>query len=223
MVDKINKYEELKGAIEKVHYQHTVDAGMMGLLSDQEALKAYKEIMGTINQTTELTEEEIKELTNIISDKIDRIIHPRHPMYNEDLITNEEEFKVAIENIHYRQRYDDGIMGTLNDGDAIKLYNILLGVLEKMKGLSPEVERALRKSVMVKIGQAPKVEREKIDEYNEYKVKQQVAFEAAKERFKSLSLFEKFKLYRLKQTPKHQDVDFMSVEEIDNLYIGRGR
>ena len=47
------KYEQIIEAIEKVDYEHKVDAGMMGLLSDQEALDKYREIADIIQQVTE--------------------------------------------------------------------------------------------------------------------------------------------------------------------------
>lgn len=217
------KYQEVKEAIERVHYQHTVDAGMMGLLSDREALNEYEELLDLINSLSGLSEDEVRDLTDNINSKIDWIKNPRHSFYNEERITTEEEFKDAIEHIHYRHRYDDGIMGTLDAGDATYLYNVLLEVLERMKGLSDETKKSLRDAVKVKIGQVNIVEEEKIQEYREYKEKQTAAFELAKQRYKSLSLFEKIKLHRQKQTPKYQDVDFMSVEEIDNLYLRKGK
>ncbi len=217
------KYEQIIEAIEKVDYEHKVDAGMMGLLSDQEALDKYREIADIIQQVIELSVEEANDLNAMINKKIDRIYNPVHPVYNEDLITNEEEFRAAIENIHYRHRYDDGIMGTLDAGDATRLYNVLLEVLEKIPSLDEATKKVLRVEVKFKIGQVNVVEEDKIAEYHEYKAKQEVAFAEAKARFKALSFFEKIKLHRKKMTPEHQDFEFMSVEEIDNLYLRKGK
>lgn len=184
----------------------------------QEVLKAYRELLKSINDDPELVGDEVELLVMNITDKIDRIIHPRHPRYNEDLITTEEEFRAAIEEIHNNQRYGNENNEMLTDGEAIKLYNILLDVLRKMKDLSPEVERDLRRTIMLKIGQASKVEKEKEQELIDLKNKKDDAFAIAKARFKALSILEKIKSYRLKENPKAQDIEELSIEEIDNLY-----
>lgn len=218
-----SKYEQVIEAIEKVDYEYLEGSGMMGTLSDQEAIDKYNEILEVISLLSELSVDEVNRLTAIVNKKIDRIKHPIHPLYNEDRITNEEEFRAAIEHIHYRQRYDDGIMGTLDAGDATRLYNILLEVLDKMEILSEESKKALRDEVKLRIGQVNIVEDEKIAEYHEYKAKQEAAFVEAKARYKSLSIFEKIKLNRNKMAPKHQDIKFMPVEEINELYLRKGK
>lgn len=215
------KYQEVLEKIEAIDYKHKEDSGMVGVLSDNEALSEYKTLREVIIQIPGLSGDEINKLVWIINKKIDRIVHPVHPLYNEDLITNEEEFRAAIQDIHYKHRYDDGMMGTLDENDAIRLYNVLLEVLSKMENLSESVIRSLRDEIKIKIGRVHLVEEEKLNEYNENKIKHEEAFRNAKERFKSLSLFEKIKLYKNKMAPKNQDIEFMSIEEIDELYKGR--
>ena len=61
------KFDEVKDAIEKVHYEHTVDAGMMGLLSDREAIVEYEDLLNLINSLPGLSESEVQELTDNIN------------------------------------------------------------------------------------------------------------------------------------------------------------
>jgi hypothetical protein len=174
----------------------------------------YMELLKIVSNMNHLDENQTKELIKDIEDKIDRIRHPRHERYNEDLITTEKEFRIAIEEINHLHRFGDNDLKILTMMEAVNLYNILLEVLDKINTIDDDIKKELKREVLLKIGQSQNVEEEKTKEMED----RRNAFIAAKERYKLLSLIEKIKLYREKQTPSHQNLELMSVDEIESLY-----
>ncbi len=219
---KRTKLEEVRAAIKEIEYDHKfgLDA-MIGPLTDDEAKRSYVELIRTLPEVPGITPEEIKILTNEITKKINKIGIYVHPDYNDEVLITEEDFRKAIEKVHYEHRYDAGAMfETLSENEAIKDYNIVLGVLLKSE-LPEEVKNALRKEIVTKIGQIPKVEEEKAAQRKAYAQEVDNAFLEAKARFKKLSLFTRAKLRLEGKAPEQLNRAFMDVEDMNSLYRKR--
>jgi hypothetical protein len=210
------KIDEVKEVIENIHYQHITPGTYEGRLSDEEALKDYNELLEALPSIPGLSEEDIKVLTTEIEKKIGRIHNPVDERYNEDTITNEEEFRKAIEQIHYEHRYSaGGTMGPLTEGEACEYYRLLLNLLDKMDNLTPEVKETLRKEVQGKIDSTEKVEEAKMEDRRAVKAEE---FAKAKARFNRLSSFERLKLKLRGQTPDQVNYESMDMRDLRRLY-----
>lgn len=135
------------------------------------------------------------------------------------LKTKYEQVVAAIEHIHYEHTVDAGAMwGTLTESEARHEYTKLLNALPNIPNLTDEERKTLAEMINAKIAAIPQIEAEQRAAYEEYEGKKKVAFEEAKQRFASLSSFEKLRLKQMKQDPEQIDVDWLTLPEIDQLY-----
>lgn len=214
-----SKVDEVRAEIKAIHYQHTTSGTYEGRLSDKQAEKQYRELLDLLPEVPGLTNDEIALLTEEINSKINKIGVYIDPDYNTDTIKSFEDFEKAIERIHYQHRYDAGAMfGTLTEDEAKRDYNTLLSLLSEIPSLSVKQMEKLRNEINSRIDNIPKIEEEKVVERRTYREEKVKAFEDAKNRFNRLGFFTKLKLRRQKQSPEHQDVKFMTAEEINGLY-----
>lgn len=216
---KRTKMEEVRAAIEEIDYDYKVGIdAMMGRLSDAEAKREYLELLKTLPEIPGITSEDIKVLTTEITNKINKLGVYIHPDYNDEVLLTEEDFRKAIDKVHYEHRHSAGAMfGPLSVGEATKDYNTVLEVLMN-SNLPEEVKNTLRKEIVTKIGQIPKVEEEKAEERRLYEAELDNAFNSAKTRFKELSVFKRVKLRLEGKAPHQLDREFMDTEDYNNLY-----
>ena len=210
----ISTLTDVKNIINELWNEYVVSDITNKIVMKKYVVDNYIELLKIVSNMNHLDENQTKELIKDIEDKIDRIRHPRHERYNEDLITTEKEFRIAIEEINHLHRFGDNDLKILTMMEAVNLYNILLEVLDKINTIDDDIKKELKREVLLKIGQSQNVEEEKTKEMED----RRNAFIAAKERYKLLSLIEKIKLYREKQTPSHQNLELMSIDEIESLY-----
>ena len=212
----VPKIEEVRSVIKAINKQHTTSGTYEGRLSDEEALSDYQQLIETLPSIPGLSEEDIKVLTVEIEKHIDKIHNPVDERYNLDTITNEEEFRKAIEQIHYEHRYSaGGRMGPLTEGEACEYYRLLLNLLDKMGNLTPEVKETLKKEVQGKIDSTEKVEEAKMEDRRAVKAEE---FAKAKARFNRLSSFERLKLKLRGQTPDQVNYESMDMRDLRRLY-----
>ena len=212
----VPKIEEVRSVIKAINKQHTTSGTYDGRLSDEEALSDYQQLIEALPSIPGLSEEDIKVLTVEIEKHIDKIHNPVDERYNLDTITNEEEFRKAIETIHYEHRYSaGGTFGPLTEGEALWDYRLLLGLLDQMNNLNAEVKETLRKEVQSKIDSTSKVEEEK--RADRLAVEEE-EFSKAKERFNRLSSFEKLKLKLKGQAPEQLNRESMDSLDYRRMY-----
>ena len=212
----VPKIEEVRKAIKDINYQHTTSGTYEGKLSDEEALSDYKKLLEALPSIPGLSEDDIKVLTTEIEKYISRVYNPVDERYNEDTITNEEQFRKAIERIHYEHRYSaGGTFGPLTEGEAVSDYRLLISLLDKMDNLTPEVKDVLRKEVQDKIESTASVEEEKRADRRAIKEEE---FAKAKGRFNELSAFTKLKLKLKGQAPEQLNQDSMDTRDLRGLY-----
>lgn len=210
------KIEEVRDVIKNIHYQYVTPGTYEGKLSDEQAISDYQELLKALPSIPGLSEEDIKVLTAEIEKKIDRIHNPVDERYNEDTITNEDDFRKAIEQIHYEHRYSaGGTFGPLTAGEAVEYYKILLKLLDKVDNLSSEEKDILRKEVQDKIDSTGVVEEAKRADRRAAKEKE---FSKAKDRFNKLSSFERLKLKLKGQSPEQVNYDSLDMRDLRRLY-----
>lgn len=212
----VPKIEEVRSVIKAINKQHTTSGTYEGRLSDEESLSDYQQLIEALPSIPGLSEEDIKLLTVEIEKHIDKIHNPVDERYNLDTITNEEEFRKAIERIHYEHRYSaGGTFGPLTEGEAVSDYRLLISLLDKMENLTPEVKDVLRKEVQDKIESTASVEEEKRADRRAVKEEE---FAKAKGRFNELSAFTKLKLKLKGQAPEQLNQDSMDTRDLRGLY-----
>ena len=212
----VPKIEEVRKVIKAINYQYTTSGTYAGRLTDEQALKDYNELLEALPSIPGLSEEDIKVLTTEIEKKIDRIHNPVDERYNVDTITNEEQFRKAIERVHYEHRYSaGGTFGPLTEGEAQYYYRLLIDLLDKIQGITPEVKDALRNEVQDKINSTATVEEEKRADKRAAKAQE---FSKAKGRFDKLSAFQKLKLNLKGEAPDKIDYDSLDMLDIRGLY-----
>ena len=141
-------------------------------------------------------------------------------MANEHLLkTKFEQVVAAIEHVHYEHTVDAGAMwGTLTAQEAKSEYTKLLNMLPNIPDLTPEEKTQLAEMINKKIAEIPAVERQMQENAEQYEVLKHDAFEEAKKRFSKLSKFEQLQLRQLKKDPESIDKDWLSLQEIRELY-----
>lgn len=216
---KESKIEEVRKEIKAIHEDNTSYGTYEGRLSDHAAKKAYEEILNALHEIPGLSIDDIIQLEKELKQRINTIGKYSHHGYNIDNVTNEEDFRKAVEQVHYEHRYDAGAMfGTLTAYEAEKDYNILLELLNDILGLTEEFKTEMRALIRQKIDAIPEVEKEKLEELEAYEAEIKKAFDEAKERFNSLGYFQKLKLKKERKDPEQIDIRFMGVKQIDSLY-----
>ena len=212
------KVDLVRTAIRIIEHKHKLPVSNPESINQEQAASDYNELLAALPTIPDLTNEERKELSNEINDKMFRLGFVDHSEYNPTNLVDEETFTKAVERVNYQHRYDAGAMfGTLTAKEAERDYNIILGVLEE-SDLSPEVKEAIRAMIADKLEHIPDVEAEKRTEEQEYTDRLMNAFNDAKIRFKNLSAYERM-IYKMQgKDPEHLDPNDMELEEVRGLY-----
>lgn len=122
-------------------------------------------------------------------------------------------YKKMIESTH-----EDHKKGNLNEIEYINAYNEILDVIYDSTDLTDDEKNLLIKEVRTRIGQIPIVEAERKTTLEQKQQEINLAFVAAKARFKKLSVFQKIKLNISGLAPSQLPKGNLSVEEINGLY-----
>lgn len=216
---KESKIEEVRKEINAIHKDNTSYGTYEGRLSDHAAKKAYEEILNALHEIPGLSIDDIIQLEKELKQRINTIGKYSHLGYNIDNVTNEEDFRKAVEQVHYEHRYDAGAMfGTLTAYEAEKDYNILLELLNDILGLTEEFKTEMRALIQQKIDAIPEVEKEKKEEQKKYEEEYKKAFEEAKKRFNSLSFFQKLKLRKEGKSLEQIDLNRLGIDQVNSLY-----
>lgn len=213
------KIDLVRAEMKNINFYHVTKGTYEGGFSDAEAKIEYTNLLNALPEIPGLSEEEIEILKEEIQHRISMVGTDMHHAYNIDTIKNVEDFKKAIEKVHYEHRYDAGaMMGTLTPQEAERDYKAILSLVDEVKGLTDKEKEELRAEIQTKLENIPQVQQEKREEREAYDEELNREFEAAKARFASLSFFERRKLKKAKKAPENQDLKFMTVDDVKRLY-----
>ena len=216
---KKSKLEEVRAEVKAINEDNTTYGTYEGRLDDAHAKIKYEQLLNALPEIPGLSNEDIEILEREIKQRIASLGKYRHSEYNIDTITNEEEFRKAVDRVHYQHRYDAGAMfGTLTDYEAKKDYQVLLSLLDDIYGLSNDFKAEMKALIQKKIDNIPAVETEKMEERQAYKEEFQQAFMEAKERFNSFGFFKKMKLRKEGKAPEQLNTKFLGIKEVNSLY-----
>lgn len=226
-----SKIDEVRKEIKSIHFQNTTYGTYLGRLQDGDAIIKYKELLNALPKIPGLSDADIEILRQEIKQRINTVGKYENSDYNIDNVTNEEEFKRAVDEVYYKHRYDAGAMiGTLTPYEAEKKYNTLLELLNDVIGFSQQFKDDMRLLIQQKIKEIPAEEKAKQEEIKReeeeirlekiaHEQARKKAFEEAKRRFNSAGLFYKFKCIINGEAPfQLKDIKDYRITQINALY-----
>lgn len=229
MQSELNDVElqRVREKIKEIRDLHEIDnSGMCGPdpLNELETEAEFRKLLDSLSEYKYLSEKRVGLLTDEIKSEIKRLyfvtiekLMNKKVKTEEDVLELLEEISVAHVN-GSKTLLQYGTRKPLDYVTALKCYKSLLFYLEDMEELSSEQKIKLATLIEEKISGLKKVESEKLDAYIASSKEKDKEFDAAKERFNSLSFFKKMKLKMTKQSPEYQEVNKMDVESIKKLY-----